>query len=99
LPANHCLLGRDLRDRFVQFRADAAERTLDVVNNGLLGSLAFMTFGSSYWGFCYLIGAVFLALAVMMTLWLGVAPLMFGVAWAASLTVLSLRLGRLAGNS
>jgi tRNA A-37 threonylcarbamoyl transferase component Bud32 len=65
----------------------------------VLGSLAFMTFGSSYWGYCYLIGAVFLALAVMMTLWLDVAPLMFGAAWAASLSILSLRLGRLAGNS
>ncbi len=64
----------------------------------VLASLLFMMLGSSYWGYCYLIGSVFLALAILMTFWLSAAPLMFGLVWAASLTILSLRLGRLAGN-
>jgi serine/threonine protein kinase len=65
----------------------------------VLASLLFMMLGSSYWGYCYLIGSVFLGLAILMTLWLGAAPLMFGTVWAASLVILSLRLGRLAGDS
>jgi serine/threonine protein kinase len=65
----------------------------------VLASLLFMMLGSSYWGYCYLIGSVFLGLAILMTLWLGAAPLMFGAVWAASLVILSLRLGRLAGDS
>ena len=65
----------------------------------VLASLLFMMLGSSYWGYCYLIGSVFLGLAILMTLWLGAAPLMFGAVWAASLLILSLRLGRLAGDS
>jgi serine/threonine protein kinase len=65
----------------------------------VLASLLFMMLGSSYWGYCYLIGSFFLGLAILMTVWLGVAPLMFGAVWAASLVILSLRLGRLAGDS
>jgi serine/threonine-protein kinase len=64
----------------------------------VLASLLFMMLGSSYWGYCYLLGAVFLALAILMTFWLGAAPLVFGAAWAASLSILSFRLGRLAAN-
>ena len=64
----------------------------------VLASLLFMMLGSSYWGYCYLIGAVFLALAILMTFWLPAAPLVFGAAWAASLSILSIHLGRLAGN-
>jgi hypothetical protein len=64
----------------------------------VLASLLFMMLGSSYWGYCYLIGSVFLVLAILMTFWLEAAPLLFGAAWAASLSILSLRLGRLAGN-
>jgi serine/threonine-protein kinase len=64
----------------------------------VLASLLFMMLGSSYWGYCYLIGAVFLGLAFLMTFWLGAAPLVFGAAWAASLSILSFRLGRLAAN-
>jgi hypothetical protein len=62
----------------------------------VLASLAFFVFGSSYWGYCYLIGAAFLALAVTMTQWLTAAPLVFAICWAASLTLLSVRLARLA---
>ena len=46
----------------------------------VLASLAFMVLGSSYWGYCYLIGGLFLALAVAMTFWLPAAPLAFGFA-------------------
>ena len=64
----------------------------------VLASLLFIMLGSSYWGYCYLIGAVFLTLAILMTFWLPAAPLVFGAAWAASLSILSIHLGRLAGN-
>jgi hypothetical protein len=64
----------------------------------VLASLLFMMLGSSYWGYCYVIASVFLALAMVMTFWLGAAPLMFGAAWAGSLTILSRRLGRLAAK-
>lgn len=62
----------------------------------VLASLAFFMLGSNYWGYCYLIGGLFLLLAVGMTLRLPVAPLVFGLAWAASLILLSTRLKRLA---
>jgi hypothetical protein len=64
----------------------------------VLASLVFMILGSSYWGYCYLIGGLFLALAVAMTFWLPAAPLVFGVCWAASLVLLGLRLERLSGR-
>jgi predicted Ser/Thr protein kinase len=64
----------------------------------VLASLAFLMLGSSYWGYCYLIGGLFLALAVAMTFWLPAAPLAFGMCWAGSLALLGVRLGRLAGG-
>jgi serine/threonine protein kinase len=64
----------------------------------VLASLLFMMLGSSYWGYCYVIGLIFLAVAIVMTVWLAAAPLIFGAAWAASLSTLGVRLGRLAGN-
>lgn len=64
----------------------------------VLASLCFFVLGSSYWGYCYVLGAVFFALAFLMTFWLGVAPLFYGAVWAASLSTLSVRLGRLAEN-
>jgi serine/threonine-protein kinase len=64
----------------------------------VLASLLFLMLGSSYWGYCYLMGLIFLALAVLMTVWLAAAPLLFGSAWAVSLSTLGIRLGRLAGN-
>jgi serine/threonine protein kinase len=64
----------------------------------VLASLAFMMLGASYWGYCYLIGGLFLALAVAMTFWPLVGPLAFGVCWGASLLLLSRRLAWLAGK-
>jgi hypothetical protein len=65
----------------------------------VLASLLFMMLGSSYWGYCYVIGGIFLSSAVLMTYWLAAAPLIFGVIWAASLLILSRHLARLGGNS
>jgi predicted Ser/Thr protein kinase len=62
----------------------------------VLASLTFMVLGSSYWGYCYLIGGLFLVLAVAMTFWLPAAPLAFGLCWAGSLVLLAERLDRLA---
>lgn len=62
----------------------------------VLASLLFIVLGSSYWGYCYAVGGAFLLLAFELTFWLPVAPLLFGIAWAASLTTLGLRLRRLA---
>jgi serine/threonine protein kinase len=65
----------------------------------VLASLLFMMLGASYWGYCYVMGSVFLVLSIVMTFWLPAAPLIFGAAWAASLSILSLRLSHLAGKS
>jgi serine/threonine protein kinase len=60
----------------------------------VLASMAFIVLGSSYWGYCYVIGGVFLALALSIPAWLTAAPLVYGLAWAASLTTLAVRLSR-----
>jgi serine/threonine protein kinase len=60
----------------------------------VLASMAFIVLGSSYWGYCYVIGAAFLAIALSMPAWLTGAPLAYGLAWAASLTTLAVRLRR-----
>jgi serine/threonine protein kinase len=64
----------------------------------VLASVAFMMLGASYWGYCYLIGGVFLVLAVGMTWWPLAGPLLFGVCWGTSLALLGTRLARLAGE-
>jgi serine/threonine protein kinase len=64
----------------------------------VLTGLLFIMLGSSYWGYCYVIGSVFFTLAVVMTFFLDVGPLLYGIAWAASLAALAIRLGRLAGK-
>ncbi|HEY2762356.1 MAG TPA: serine/threonine-protein kinase [Pirellulales bacterium] len=64
----------------------------------VLASLLFMMLGSSYWGYCYIFGGIFLASAVLMTYWLAAAPLIFGIIWASSLFILSRHLARLAGD-
>ena len=64
----------------------------------VLTGLLFIMLGSSYWGYCYVIGAAFLTLAIVITFFLGLAPLLFGMAWAASLAALAIRLRRLGGE-
>src|SRR5262249_44107330 len=64
----------------------------------VLASLLFIMLGSSYWGYCYMMGMAFVGLAFLLPFWLGAAPLLFGVAWAVSLSILSVRLRKLAEN-
>jgi hypothetical protein len=62
----------------------------------VLASLGFIMMGSSYWGYCYVIGAGFIILALAMVWSPAAAPIVFGLAWAASLIALSRHLGKLA---
>ncbi len=64
----------------------------------VLASLGFIMMGSSYWGYCYLIGIGFIVLALGMVWSPAAAPLVFGLAWAASLIALSRHLGTLASE-
>ena len=61
-----------------------------------LTGLAFFALGATVWGSCVLIGFGFLALAFVMAIDLRWAPLLFGVAWAAVLVLIGVRLRRLA---
>ncbi|GAB6164585.1 serine/threonine-protein kinase [Thermostilla marina] len=61
----------------------------------VLASMGFVMMGASYWGFCYVIGGAFLALAVVMRQTPSWAPLEFGVAWGTSLWILARHLARL----
>ncbi|HMO86352.1 MAG TPA: serine/threonine-protein kinase, partial [Lacipirellulaceae bacterium] len=47
----------------------------------VLASLAFILLGSSYWGYCYAIGALFLAVALAITQAPVAGPLVFGICW------------------
>ena len=62
----------------------------------VLTGLLFVVLGSSYWGYCYIIGAMFLLLAIVISFYLDVGPLLFGIAWAGSLIALGVRLRTLA---
>jgi hypothetical protein len=64
----------------------------------VLTGLLFIMLGSSYWGYCYVIGAVFLSLAIEITFFLDFGPLLFGIAWATSLAALGARLRPLASK-
>jgi hypothetical protein len=61
----------------------------------ILSSLGFIMMGSSYWGYCYGIGAGFLVLAMILPLDPSLAPLLFGLGWGASLIALARHLGKL----
>lgn len=61
----------------------------------VLASLGFLMMGATYWGYCYLIGAVYLAMAVLTRLTPALAPLEFGATWAVSLLVLARHLAHL----
>ena len=60
-----------------------------------LTALAFFALASSFWGYCGVIGAGFLALAFGMLIDLQLAPLSFGAAWTVVLVVIGRRLQRL----
>ncbi|MBY0459669.1 MAG: hypothetical protein K2V38_20305, partial [Gemmataceae bacterium] len=61
-----------------------------------LTGLLFFSLGAVLWGWCYAFGLAFLAAGFAMAIDLRFAPLLFGVTWAAVLTVIGLRLKRLA---
>ncbi len=58
--------------------------------SAILTGLAFFVMGSNYWGQCYTLGLAFFALAAVMPLRMGLAPLEFGTLWSISLTVIGL---------
>jgi len=62
----------------------------------ILSSLGFIVMGSTYWGYCYGIGAGFLLLALILPLDPSLAPLLFGLAWGANLLALARHFGKLA---
>jgi eukaryotic-like serine/threonine-protein kinase len=64
-----------------------------------LAALTFFALGSVFWGWCYAFGLVFLGVACLMATAMPYAPLMFGVTWAAILTLFGFRLRRLARES
>jgi predicted Ser/Thr protein kinase len=61
--------------------------------------MAFFTLGATYWGRCYAIGVAFHALALLMTLKIGWAPLEFGALWALALILIGDRMRRLAASA
>jgi serine/threonine-protein kinase len=63
--------------------------------SALLAGCAFFAMGSNYWGGCYVIGLAFFALAAVMPLNPGLAPLGFALLWSATLIGLGVRLRRL----
>jgi len=60
--------------------------------SSMLSGLAFFVMGSNYWGRCYAIGLAFLALAVLTTFQVSLAPLAFGILWGVSLASLGFRM-------
>jgi hypothetical protein len=60
-----------------------------------LTALAFFALAGNFWGYCAVIGLGWLALAFVMAIDLRWAPLEFGIAWAAVLVLLGVRLRRL----
>jgi hypothetical protein len=65
----------------------------------IIGGLGFIMMGRCYWGYCYGIGAGFMALALVLP-WIPLlAPLLFALAWGASLTALARHLSQRADES
>jgi hypothetical protein len=62
----------------------------------VLSGLGFIMMGGSYWGYFYLMGAAFLILALLMSFYLLLAPLEFGIVWATCFIAVGLHLRRLA---
>jgi serine/threonine protein kinase len=72
--------------------ADAPGRYHEILPYPFLSisaGLAFFAMGANYWGRCYLIGLAFFILAALMPLSLGLAPLLFGLAWAGALSAIA----------
>ena len=61
----------------------------------VLTALAFFSLAVNFWGYCAILGLVYLGLAFVMAADLRWAPLEFGAVWAVVLVVLGVRLRRL----
>jgi serine/threonine protein kinase len=61
--------------------------------------MAFFILGCSYWGWCFALGLAFEFLALLMVLDLRWSPLEFGTLWAIALTLIGIRLRRLAAHA
>ena len=57
-----------------------------------MAAIAFFTLAPHFWGYCAVIGGVFLLLSFVMVLNIDLAPLEFGAVWTVVLLVMGLRL-------
>jgi serine/threonine-protein kinase len=58
----------------------------------IVSGMTWFTLGSNFWGYCYLIGAAFFALSLVMPFLLAWSPLLFGLLWATTLWITAIRL-------
>ena len=65
----------------------------------ILSGLALFVMGTRYWGRCYLFGAAFFVLAVLMPFFIKWSPLVFGLLWFSCLVSIGRHLRRLAVES
>lgn len=79
-----------LRDPTIQLANTVVYPALAAVSG-----LAFFALGSHYWGWCYVFGASFFGLSLLMTWDLRWTPIEYGTLWAALLGTIGTRLRRL----
>jgi hypothetical protein len=91
--------------RFVNsFQASNSEAfysTAEYAHFAILAAFLFFLMGGSYWGGSYVIGAGFILVALLASIWQSTAVLAFGIAWSVSLCALAVhvrQLGREAGT-
>ena len=65
----------------------------------ILTGFAFFVMGSKYWGWCYLFGAAFFALAGVMPFMFRWSALAFGLMWCGCLVSIGMHLRRLASEA
>lgn len=78
--------------RSARFSAAELKELLPYPFLSIISGLAFFIMGSNYWGRCYAMGAIFFAMAPLLTLELSVGPLIFGSLWFIALATLGLHL-------
>jgi len=57
-----------------------------------ISGFAFFAMAPSYWGGCYVIAVAFFIASLLMPLVLDIGPLIFGIMWAGSMTIMGLRM-------